>query len=391
MTYDDAVKYYTASPKFLKILGNDNLLILLNHLGNPQKMLDFIHIAGTNGKGSVSSMIAETLVCAGKKTGLFTSPYINVFNERIRINGENISNCDLIRLTEILARAVSLLDIELSSFAKITALAFMYFSEKNCDIVVLETGLGGRLDATNVIKNPKISVITRIALDHTEYLGDTISEIAAEKCGIIKPQAPVITLKNQPDDALSVITEFSEKNGSKLVLADGNCDFELGLRGDFQKENASLAVTSLKFLGISENIIKKGLKNCRWPARFEFLRDNLLIDGAHNPDGVSALLSSLKSLNRPIHFVVAMMRDKNLKKSAKLIDGFGGKVTVTQIDNPRCIKAEDFAKYFSSATVLSDAKTAVYSALKDAENDELICVLGSLYLAGEIRKEFLDA
>lgn len=391
MTYDDAVNFYTASPKFLKILGNDTLLKLLKYLGNPQDSLNFIHIAGTNGKGSVSLMIAETLYLTGQKVGLFTSPYITRFNERIRVNGENISDKDLVRLTEKLKSAISYTNVELSSFAKITALAFLYFVEQKCDIVVLETGLGGRLDATNVIKSPKMSIITRIALDHTEYLGDTISKIAAEKCGIIKPKTPVLTLCNQSPDALSVIADFAEKLGAELILSKGSCDFELGLKGDFQKENAALAEAALRFLGVPLEVIKKGFKNARFPARFEFIGDNLLIDGAHNPNGILALLLSLKMLNRPVHFVTAMMQDKNFEESAKLIEDFGGKITVTEIDNPRCIKAEIFAKCFKSAKVEPNAKKAVFSALKYAGNGEIVCVLGSLYLAGEIRKEFLDA
>lgn len=391
MNYEKAVKYYTDSPKFLKILGNDSLIKLLACLGNPQENLKFIHVAGTNGKGSVCLMISEALKCAGKKVGLFTSPYINIFNERIQVNGENISNSDLVRLTEILENAISALSIELSAFAKITALAFMYFYEQKCDIVVLETGLGGRLDATNVISAPILSVITRIALDHTEYLGDTIAKITAEKCGIIKPLCPVLTLKCQNDEAISVIREFAKKNNAPLLFSKEKCNFELGLGGDFQKENASLAETALRFLGISEEVIKKGLKNSKWPARFEFIKDNLLIDGAHNPDGISALLTSLSKLNRPVHFIIAMMRDKNFEKSARLINDFGGKVTVTQLDLPRCLKAEELAKYFICPTIEKNPETAVKNALAKAEGNELICVLGSLYLAGEIRKEFTNA
>ena len=391
MTYENAVEYYTASPKFLKVLGNDGLLKLLYRLGNPQDSLKYIHVAGTNGKGSVCLMISEVLALTGKKVGLFTSPYINVFNERIRINGTNIPDSDLIRLTEVLKSALDELEIELSSFAKITALAFMYFCEQKCDIVVLETGLGGRLDATNVIKNPALSVITKIALDHTEYLGSTIPEIAAEKCGIIKHACPVLTYVNQTADALSIIEKTAKKNSSNLILSDDDCNFELGLHGDFQRQNAAIAHAALRFLNVPEIIIKEGFKKSHWPARFEFLQDNLLIDGAHNPDGMSALLASLKKLNRPVHFVIAMMQDKNFEKSALLINGFGGKVTVTELDLPRCLKAEEFAKYFSSPHIEQNPKRAVKNALADASGDELVCVLGSLYLAGEIRKDFTNA
>jgi dihydrofolate synthase/folylpolyglutamate synthase len=391
MDYYQAVKCYTDSPKFLKNLGNDSLIKLLNHLGNPQENLNFIHVAGTNGKGSVCLMVSEALTVSGKKVGLFTSPYINTFNERIRVNGENISNSDLIRLTKTLESAISELSIELSAFAKITAVSFMYFNEQKCDIVVLETGLGGRLDATNVISSPVLSVITRIALDHTEYLGNTIPEITAEKCGIIKPLRPVLTFKNQSTEAMAVIKEFAKKNNSALLLSREKYKAELGLMGDFQKENAALAEAVLKFLNVSDEDIKKGLKASCWPARFEFINENLLIDGAHNPDGVSALLSSLSKLNRPIHFVIAMMRDKNFTESARLINDFGGRVTVTELDLPRCLKAEELAKQFPYAALEENPKTAVKNALLKANKNELVCVLGSLYLAGEIRKEFTNA
>ena len=391
MDYEKAVKYYTDSPKFLKILGNDSLIRLLAYLGNPQDSLKFIHVAGTNGKGSVCLMIAESLRLTGKKVGLFTSPYINVFNERIQINGKNIPNSDLVRLTERLDNAISALSAELSSFAKITALAFIYFCEQKCDIVVLETGLGGRLDATNVIQSPVLSVITKIALDHTEYLGDTISEITAEKCGIIKPLCPVLTLKTQNAEAIEVIRQFAEKNNSRLLISKEKCDFELGLCGDFQKENGVLAESALKFLGVSEKNIKIGLKNSQWPARFEFIGDNLLIDGAHNPDGISAVLTSLSKLHRPVHFVIAMMRDKNFEESAMLINGFGGRVTVTELNLQRCLKAEELAKHFPCPIIEKNPKMAVENALSNSKENELVCVLGSLYLAGEIRKDFTNA
>ena len=391
MNYTEAVNYYTKAPKFLQILGNDGLLRLLDFLGNPQDSLKCVHVAGTNGKGSVCLMIAKALEVQGKKVGLFTSPFITVFNERIRINGENIADSDLVRLTETVKNAIDKLNIELSSFAKITALAFLYFYEQKCDIVVLETGLGGRLDATNVVKKPIATVITKIALDHTEYLGETLSQIAAEKCGIIKQGCPVVTMKNQAPEALSVIKEFAGKNNSKLILSEDSCDFELGLCGDFQKQNAAIALAALEYLEIPENAIIKGFKESRWPARFEFIGDNLLIDGAHNPDGVSALLASLKTLKRPVHFVVAMMQDKNFEKSAKMIDGFGGKVTVTQLDMPRCLKVSDFKNCFSNPLCEENPVKAVENALKTAEKGELVCVLGSLYLAGRIRKEFTNA
>jgi len=388
MNCNEVINYFQA-PKFSKLLGNDQLIILLEHLGNPQNKLTYIHIAGTNGKGSVCSMLSAALIASGLKVGLFTSPYIETFNERIKINNKNISNKDLISCTEIVKSAIDKLNLDISAFAKITATAFLYFSKMNCDIVVLETGLGGRLDATNVV-TPKVSVITKIGLDHTELLGDTIEKIAEEKCGIIKQNIPIVTTINQKDKALSKIKEFAAKNNSKLIIADKCTEYELGLNGDYQKENAGIAVSVLELLNIPTNAIKKGLKSSFWPARFEFLKENLLLDGAHNPDGIKALLTSIKSLNRPVHFVIAMMRDKNYQESAKMIDKFGGKVTVTQIDMPRCILAKELSGNFKNATVIENSIKAVENALLNVSANEIVCVLGSLYFAGEIRRNFVE-
>lgn len=388
MNYDEAVNYYQ-SPKFSKILGNDALLSLLEYLGNPQNNLSYIHIAGTNGKGSVSLMLSTALIESGLKVGLFTSPYIETFNERIKINNKNIPDTDLISCTETVKSAIDELKLDISAFAKITAAAFVYFSKMKCDIVVLETGLGGRLDATNVVI-PKVSVITKIGLDHTEYLGDTIEKIATEKCGIIKNNIPVVTTSSQTDEALKTIKMCAKSKNSKLYIADKSIQYDLGLKGEYQKENAGIAVCVLELLGISKNSVINGLKQSFWPARFEFLRSNLLLDGAHNPDGISALLSSLTKLNRPVHFVIAMMRDKNYEDSAKLIESFGAKVTVTQIDMPRCISAKELAEKFECANVIENPIDAVNFALNNASQNELVCVLGSLYFAGKIRKNFVE-
>ena len=389
MDYTEALDYYVKTPAFLSNSGNDALLTLLEYLGDPQDKLKYIHVAGTNGKGSVCVMLAKAYEKAGYRTGLYTSPYIDVFNERIRINGENISDDELVSYTERIKSAIEKLHIELTAFAKITACAFLYFCEKKCDIVILETGLGGRLDATNVIKRPILSIITKIGLDHTEYLGNTLTEIASEKCGIIKNGVPVLTTKAQNTEALSEIEKNAKKKGSRLLLAEKSCELPLGLQGEYQKQNAAIAEKALDFLGFDKDIIKEAFKESTNPARFEFLSDNLLIDGAHNPDGISALLESLKSLSRPVRFVIAMMRDKNYAESARLIYGSGARITVTQLDNPRCLSANELLKCFPNAEIDENYESAVTKALQNISENEIVCVAGSLYLASAVRRKFI--
>ncbi len=388
MDYSETLKYINNTPKFSKILGNDDLEKLLAVLGNPQDKLSFIHIAGTNGKGSVCAMTDAILRAAGYRVGLFTSPFIEVFNERIKVAGENIPDSDLARIATRVKENIDRLGIEISVFAQITAMAFIYFAEQKCDYVVLETGLGGRLDATNVIKTPKVCAITKIGLDHTEYLGDTIKKIAAEKCGIIKDGIPVVTSANQEEEALGVIKLECNRHSAPLFVAKSDTGYKLSLSGNYQKSNAAVAAEIAQLLGICEKDIKYGLSHTEWIARFEFLRDNLILDGGHNPDGVKALISSLSTLGKNVIFVVAMMQDKDISESAKMIDSFAKSVIVTELDMPRCIDSKTLKSYFSDATVEKKTVSAVNLALSMCGDDDIVCVCGSLYLAGEIRRFF---
>ncbi|MBR5809162.1 MAG: bifunctional folylpolyglutamate synthase/dihydrofolate synthase [Clostridia bacterium] len=389
MNYRETLKYINDTPKFSKILGNDDLKKLLAKLGNPQGKLQFIHVAGTNGKGSVSAMLASILRASGKKCGLYTSPFIEVFNERIQVDGENIKDNDLARIATRVKKEIDALGVEISVFAQITAMAFLYFAEQNCDIIVLETGLGGRLDATNVIASPTLAIITKIGLDHTEYLGETIEKIAEEKCGIIKPGTKVITTSHQKKSVLSIIENTCKNLNVPLFVAEPTSEYSLSLKGEYQKENAGIAVCGAKALGISDEHIKEGLLNTKWIARFEYLADNLILDGGHNPDGVRALISSLKALNKPVTFVVAMMQDKDVCETSMLIKDFAKNVIVTEVKMPRCMKAEELATLFPHCQIEKDSISAVKKAISDVCENELICVCGSLYLAGEIRGEFL--
>ncbi len=387
MDYNETLKYINNTPKFSKILGNDDLKKLLKRLGNPQKELSFIHIAGTNGKGSVCAMTASVLRAAGYKVGLYTSPFIEVFNERIQINGENIPDKALARIATRVKNEIDAISVEISVFAQITAMAFLYFAEEKCDFVVLEAGLGGRLDPTNVIDAPRVCAITKIGLDHTEYLGDTIEKIAEEKCGIIKPGTRVVTCHNQEDGAISVIKSTCLKKDVPLFVA-GEYEGALGLSGDYQKSNAAVAEKITKILDIPEEYIKKGLADAKWIARFEFLKDNLVLDGGHNPDGVQALISSLKKLGKDVIFVVAMMEDKDVLASAEKIAAFSTHTIVTEVNMPRCMKASEISAYFPAAEIETDSVTAVKKALGLCTDKEIVCVCGSLYLAGEIRPQF---
>ena len=405
MNYNDTLNYIHTIPKFRRPLGNANLEKLLSILGDPQKQLKFVHIAGTNGKGSTAAMTAEILKQSGYKTGLFTSPFIEFFNERMKINGENISDSDLISYVGRVKKAMEENDALVSEFAFVTAVAFLYFYEQNCDIIVLEVGMGGKLDATNVIDNSLVSVICKIGLDHTQYLGETIEEIAKEKCGIIRENSVVVSYPN--DDVKDIIKKYAKEKNAVLTFAEKaditengfiykGKKYPLALKGTYQPQNAGVVLEVINELQkqgykISENAIIEGLKDTEWPARFEFVADNVVIDGGHNMDGIQALKKSLLSLDKDIILVVAMMEDKDYENCIKEIVPIAKAVIATELDMPRCLKAEKTAEIAESMNITAFVNTNPQDALKQALaicDKKIVCVCGSLYLAGEIRKIF---
>ena len=404
MTYEQALNYIHSIPKFRRPLGNANLARLMEALGDPQDKTKFIHIAGTNGKGSTAAMLDAVLRAEGYKTGLFTSPYIEIFNERIRINGELISNDALAEYTERVKTAMDAAGAPVSEFAFVTAVAFLYFYEQKCDFVVLETGMGGRLDATNLIKSSVVSVITSIGLDHMQYLGETIEEIAREKCGIIKENGVVVSY---PNPAVSDIIENTcAQMNAKLVTAktpkiiDGGFIYEgkaynLVLKGSYQPQNAAVALETLfamrkRGIKISDKSIEYGLANAEWAARFEFIGEKIVIDGGHNIDGIRALKKSLNDLCKPYILVMAMMEDKAYEECIREIADGAKAVFATYVDMPRCLKPEKFKEMLSGTGVPvftdSSIERSLRAAESFAESDEIICICGSLYLAGEARK-----
>ena len=401
MNYNESLTYIHSIPKFRRPLGNAQLARLLHAAGDPQDKLNIVHIAGTNGKGSTAAMLHAIFTREGYKTGMFTSPFIEVFNERIQINGENIPDNELAEYTERVKKLMEENEAYVSEFAFITAIAFLYFYEQSCDYVILETGMGGALDATNIVKKPLLCVLTSISMDHMEYLGDTIEKIAQEKCGIIKEGVPVVSYPNEA--VRPIIEAAAEEKNAPLVFAgepeqckDGfiyeGKQYELSLKGEYQPKNAAVVLEARSVLNkcgvrLSERAVYDGLKNAAWPARYEFVRENVVIDGGHNSDGVHELVKTLKADGRGIIAVTAMMADKSVSECMTEIASCAKTVYCTELTIPRCMRAAELASYAGEKAIIEPSvEKAISAAAAEAGDTALVCICGSLYLAGEARK-----
>ena len=419
MNYQEALGYIHSLDRFGSRPGLDRVQRLF---GMVPEALDqrFVHIAGTNGKGSVSSMLAYILKEAGYRTGLFISPYITDFRERIQIDNEMISEAELaeaVTFFKPLMDRLSAEDVIITEFEFITALAFWIFKRRGCDIIVCEVGMGGLLDSTNLIKEPLCSVITRIALDHTQILGDTLTEIAAQKCGIIKPLCPVAS-SAQTDEATRVIADTCEAKGCQLYPSEGvalrNTDvsmsgtaFEyrgesmrLSLIGEHQTENLRCALTAVEALnerhglGITAEHIKSGLGKVRHPARFEKLRDDptVILDGAHNPNGLSAFAEAARALAPAGDktLIIGMLADKD-SRGLSALKGLFTRMIATGIDNPRALDPASLAERLSGicdkVEIVAEPDRAYDRALTYGDS---IYICGSLYLASQIRPYILS-
>lgn len=405
MKYIETLNYIHSLGAFSHKASLERITDVCEKLGNPQNNFKAIHVAGTNGKGSVCSFITASLIAAGYKVGTFVSPYITDFCERIQVGSKYISRDDLCRLS----KKVIDTGVALTEFEFITAVGFLYFSENKIDIAVLETGLGGRFDATNVIPAPLTSVITKIGLDHTAILGDSIEQIAKEKCGIIKGDS-VITSHNQPLDAITVIKKYSSNvktpnvnnlKDIKISLLGNsfiydNTYYETSLGGEYQIENALLAIETLKNceLAISDDNIKQGLKNAFIPARLEVVSQNplIVIDGAHNPDGANALLPALKEYSG-CTAIIGVMKDKNYKAVLSTVLPFCENIICVTPNVPRALSANDLAvqveKYCENVLIAKTPQQALNIA-KQNRSGKPIFIFGSLYLASEIRPLLKD-
>lgn len=427
MTYQEAEEFIKKSYGQVVRLGLSRMEILLGKLGNPQDCLKYIHVAGTNGKGSVCAMTAQILWCAGMKTGLFTSPVISGYREQFQINGEIISGEDFCRLAEVVKRACGEMSDPPSEFEKAAALAFLYFKEARCDLVVLEVGLGGTDDATNVIGTPEVAAIVNIDFDHMGFLGNTLAEIAQKKAGIIKEAGTVVTAE-QKEDVMAVLRERCAEEHARLIKTaasqirvrekslDGQrFDYErksgegekqlqnivLSLPGDHQCKNAAVALEIIHCLvekgyDISDDAVREGMKSVRWQGRFEAVcRDPLvIIDGAHNPDGIRALAHNLREYCPYETFVliVGILKDKDyhdmLKQMLPLAESF---VTIAP-DNPRAMSAGECADairacgFDGEIDAAANTRQAVLTALERAKKKRAgVCAFGSLYSVGTLK------
>jgi dihydrofolate synthase/folylpolyglutamate synthase len=398
-------------------LGLDRMNELMEKMGNPQKACKFVHVAGTNGKGSVSCMLAAALAAAGYTVGLYTSPYIFHFNERIQVNGKQISDDELAEITTYVAPFARSMEDHPTEFEVVTAIAMEYFARRKCDIVVLEVGMGGRLDATNIISAPLCSVIMNIGLDHTEELGDTVEKIAGEKAGIIKENCPTV-LYEQQQSVMDVIAQVCRQKNSLLHTADfsqinplsdsiegqrfsykDNTEYLLPLLGAHQLKNAAVVLEVLEVLRaqgyqISPEAVAQGLADTRWPARFELVcRDPMfVVDGGHNPQCAETVSANLKNYfpNQKHVLLLGVLADKDYQSLTDILDQAADAYVTVKPNSPRAMAAEDLAAFLARygkpvtacASIEEGVKTAVDLAKK---NGAMACCVGSLYMAGPVR------
>jgi dihydrofolate synthase/folylpolyglutamate synthase len=384
MNYKAALDYLYGIRRFGTKLGLANITKLLEKLGNPHKGLMVVHVGGTNGKGSVCAMLSSILQEAGYRVGMYTSPHVKDFNERFLVNGEKISDKDVARLTRLVKKHRD----DQTFFEIVTAMAFKYFKEQMVNILILEVGLGGALDATNVIV-PMVSVITNIGIDHTEYLGRNLASIAYEKSGIIKNDKPVVTAAE--GRALEVIKNVcKEKHSEMFLVRKPRKKYGLTLRGHFQQINAAVAVKTVEVLakyysiGATAGDISSGLKKAYWPGRMEYVEDNIMVDCAHNLEGVKVLVNELRKIKKKKILVIGIMKDKNKEGMLRLLERHFSKVILTKVNVPRAAEPEELAKYLhNSYNIVKKPKEALKYAKSIAKN-KLIVVAGSIYLVGEL-------
>ena len=415
-TVEQALEYIHSVSWMGTVPGLERTQELLRRMGNPEKKLKFVHIAGTNGKGSTAAMTASILQNAGHCTGLYTSPYITCFHERMQVNGQQITDQELLEITQFAKIHAEAMEQHPTEFELVSCIAFEFFSRRKCDIVVLEVGMGGEMDSTNVIDTPLVSVITNIGLDHTEMLGDTLEKIAATKAGIIKSGGTAVIYRNQPS-VEQVIADRCEKVGAQLIKADfdsirlishslegqvfdaaGYKELHLPLLGTHQLKNAAVVLTiveTLKKKGcpISDEAVRTGMETVSWPGRFELLRKDplFLVDGGHNPQCIEALAGNIQDYlaGRPLTILTGVLADKDYHCMYQNIAPFAREFITVTPNSPRAMSAEDLKAYLSQfekpVTPCSSIEDGVRLALQDSGKDGVVLAYGSLYMVGDIR------
>lgn len=412
LAYIDGVQWFGSKP------GLERVSALLEQLGSPQEKLKFVHVAGTNGKGSCAAMAASVLKAAGYRTGLFTSPYLFRFNERMQINGREIEDEVLADLVTRIRPLADAMEDHPTEFELMTAAALLWYRQEKCDIVVLEVGLGGRFDATNIIGAPEAAVIMNIGLDHTAILGDTVEQIAAEKAGIIKPGCDVV-LYQQQESVQNVVREKCTQVGARLHLADfsqirpefdsldgqvfsyrGDA-YAIPLLGAHQLRNAAVVLELVEVLRrrgwkLEQSDVEHGLYAVSWPARFELVHEEpyVIVDGGHNPQCAQTVAENLLRYfpgQRRV-LLTGVLADKDYAALFSLLDPAADAYICVTPDSPRALPAAELAAFLARfgkpAQACDTIQDGVDAALKAAGKDGMVCAVGSLYMAGEIRACF---
>jgi dihydrofolate synthase/folylpolyglutamate synthase len=424
VNYQESLDYILGTPNPGGVYERNVIDTLLRELGDPQKDCRYVHIAGTNGKGSTAAYVASILRKAGYKTGLYTSPFIQRFNERIQVNGVQIPDDALAEITTEIAAAAERVQAmgyrRPTIFELITALGFCWFSREKCDIVSLEVGMGGRLDATNVIKQSEVSAIVNIGFDHMEFLGDTLPLIAMEKAGIIKPGGDVVVYGQTPE-VEEVFRRVCAERGADMEISDSSLavvkeqsvdgtvfdfgqwkDLRISLLGRYQVRNACTAVTVAEHLhrkgwAISEEALRSGLRDAHWPGRLELLQKDpvVIVDGAHNPQGAEALMEAMANLfpGRKFRIVVGVLADKDYTASIDIAAPHAEKFYAVTPPSYRALSSQELAeviRHHSGVPVqpFDSIPAAIGAALQEADKQDILCIFGSLYQVGDVRSYF---
>ena len=437
MTYKETLQFLENTRSFGSILGLERICKLLEYLDHPEQKLRFVHITGTNGKGSTSAYLANILIAAGYNTGRFNSPFIQRFSEQIHFNREEISDDDLCSAATIVKKAYDRMLSDgfgsTTEFETVFVIALQYFLQKKCDIVILEVGMGGKGDATNVIPCPEVAVFAHIALDHAAFLGNTLEDIAREKAGIIKSDCNVVTTEQSPEvlavlmdaylqtsmlpaDPLGNGPDFRISQPSSIRLLSASIKgqtfshpaiplpLETSLCGRYQLTNAALAIeTALSLIRrgwtiTGENVLE-GIRNTRWPGRFELLDTSsvspknisFLIDGAHNPDGIAALAESLQQYfpDQKLIMITGVLADKDYRNMLSRLLPFAQRFHCITVPNPRALPAEELAQVLQELGAVAipheSVSAAIDAALSEAGENDAILAFGSLYYIGQVR------
>lgn len=419
MNYDDTLNYIKAASMPGSVPGLERIGELLKALSNPQKNLSFIHVAGTNGKGSVCCYLESVLLEAGIKTGLYTSPHLRKVNERFRFCGSDISDEALAELFDALAPINDSLGRHCTEFELLTAAACLYYNKVGAEIVILETGLGGRFDATNIIEKPLLSIVTSIGLDHTEILGNTKEKIAFEKAGIFKPACPALC-HSADESVFEVFKTEAEKRGSKLYTADesrlslvsADIDgqvfsfegktYKIAMLGAHQLKNASLAIRAAEILRecgiqISDGALMRGLSNARLASRLSILNEKplFILDGGHNPMGIESARDALETIfpEKEKIIIFGAMKDKDISQSLKILKDFCSEMVCTSVGGDRAKDAAELFKMAADIGIPGLYEPEVPKAIKEAmslaeDKNALVLCIGSLYLAGPVLDYF---